>query len=291
MHLATDVKLTKYTALGNTYLIASPEEYRSVSGGEIRLLCSHSYGIGADGLLQLCRPPGKDTYSLRIWNPDGSEAERSGNGIRIAAAYLATEKWVLASEFALLTAAGPVQCSVSQDGRDVTVRIGRAIFESDLVPIACGAAEALEVPVDVDGELIHISAVSLGNPHCVVFVDAPSEELARTLGPKLECHPIFPNRTNVQFVHVLDRRSIRIEIWERGAGYTLSSGTSSCAAAVVSHRCGLVDDTVAVTMPGGTLFVRIGEHYFVTLSGPVTRIGEMSVDRGLLEPWRQTHGK
>jgi diaminopimelate epimerase len=276
------VKLSKYSALGNTYLVASPDEYRALPGEQITQLCGQDYGIGADGLLQLRRSPTSDVYQLRIWNPDGSEAERSGNGIRIAAAYISENRLVRESRFQLSTAAGLVDCSVPTDSRDIAVRLGQAIFEARNVPVDCEMHEVIDYPVDVAGESLRLNAVSVGNPHCVIFTDQPSQSLAKRLGPKIENHPMFPHRTNVQFVQVLDRHNLRVEIWERGAGYTLSSGTSSCAATAVSRRRNFVDNEVDVHMPGGVLHVSIDNDYTVTLTGPVTKIADITIDPALL---------
>lgn len=272
--------LTKYTALGNTYLVycETPGTPVLASLSETcRLLCDVHQGIGADGLLQLAER-GDGSFDVTIWNPDGSVAEKSGNGIRIAAAHLWTEGMVQSRNFQLTTAGESVTCRVSQDGRHVSVDLGRARFDAEAIPVRCDADPVLDYPLRVGEAELRINAVSMGNPHCVLFCDEVTPALAVSFGPKIENHSIFPRRTNVQFAKVLDRGNIQIEIWERGAGYTLSSGTSSCAVAAVARRRGLVGETVAMHMPGGRLGVRIGENYSITLDGEVRKIADFQLD-------------
>ena len=144
--------------------------------------------------------------------------------------------------------------------------------------MAGGAREVLNEALEVGGRAFAFSAASIGNPHCVIPLPEISEALARTYGPLIENEPRFPNRTNVQFLQVLDRRNVRIEIWERGAGYTLASGSSSSAAAAVARRLGLVDGDVTVHMPGGRIGIEIGADFSIRMTGPVTRVGEGTLD-------------
>jgi diaminopimelate epimerase len=150
--------------------------------------------------------------------------------------------------------------------------MGAVSFASTAIPVAGPPREVLREHLDVDGTAVEFSAATVGNPHCVVLRDRVSPDEARALGPRLEHHPLFPRRTNVQLVQVLGRDALRIEIWERGAGYTLASGSSACAAAAVTHRLALVDPKVQVHMPGGTLDIEIDQSWQISQRGPATRV-------------------
>jgi diaminopimelate epimerase len=242
---------------------------------EIRVLCHRNYGVGSDGILWGPLPAQGADFRLRIFNPDGSEAEKSGNGLRIFSRFLFDQGLVRAEPFTIQTEGGLVRSRVHPGGKQVE----RAVtFDGARIPVAGGAREVLNGALG-GGRTFTFSAASIGNPHCVLPLPEVSEALARQYGPLIEVEPRFPNRTNVQFLQVLDRRNIRIEIWERGAGYTLASGSSSSAAAAVAHRLGLVDRGVTVHMPGGVLAIHIGEGYAIEMTGPVTRVGESTVDR------------
>jgi diaminopimelate epimerase len=227
--------------------------------------------------------PARDgaAFALRIFNPDGSEAQKSGNGLRIFCRYLFDCGLVKHDAFKVHTLGGVVEAQVHGAGESVTVEMGRVTFRSDEIPVNVVGAprEIIRENIDIAGRQLTMSCASIGNPHCVVEIDA-DESLARTLGPQIENHAMFPQRTNVQFLRVIDRANIEIHIWERGAGYTLASGSSSCAAAAVAHRIGLVDRALSVHMPGGKIRIEIGEHFAVTMTGAVTRIanGEMCVE-------------
>ena len=287
-----EVEFRKYHALGNDYVVLAGGALGAPADpGLVRRICDRHRGIGADGiLLDVSAPepgtppaPGPDRAraALRIFNPDGSEAEKSGNGLRIFARYLRDRGRVDGTRwFEVATPGGVVACSVSADGRQVAVEMGRASFDAAAIPVRGGApGEVLERRLEAGGCVIEYSAVTVGNPHCVVVVEAARAEDAHRLGPLLERHPAFPNRTNVQLVEVEDPHRIRIEIWERGAGYTLASGTSSCAAAAVCCRLGRARSPVTVAMPGGELEVVIREDFSLRMEGAVT-----AVARGHLSP-------
>jgi diaminopimelate epimerase len=150
--------------------------------------------------------------------------------------------------------------------------MGKASFETRDISLSGAPRLAVDEPLNIEGQEIHICAVSMGNPHCVVLDAAATAETAHRLGPLIESHPLFPRRTNVQFLEVLDRRNLRIEIWERGAGYTLASGSSSCAAAAAAYQMGWCENKVTVHMPGGDLQVAIAQDWEITLSGPVSYV-------------------
>ena len=273
------MQLTKYHALGNDYLVLDSGDYPEAPSPErVERICHRNFGLGSDGILYGPEPAKDGAFSLRIFNPDGSEAEKSGNGIRIFCRYLQDTGRVGKGSFALETLGGRVTCEILGDGR-IRVEMGRVSFSSEKIPVAGPPREVLNEEIELDGARYRYCAATIGNPHCVLPMAEVSESLARRLGPLIETRTnLFPNRTNVQFLEVLDRKTIRIEIWERGAGYTLASGSSSSAAAAVAKRLGLVDGEVEVLMPGGKLSISIAEDFGITMTGPVTRIGEMGID-------------
>jgi diaminopimelate epimerase len=223
----------------------------------------------------------QNEFRLRIFNPDGTEAEKSGNGLRIFARYLWDHRLVDEAPFIIATHGGSVRCQVKEDGRTVSVEMGQVRFGSRDIPVLGSAREVLRETMVVDGHALEYSAATIGNPHCVIHRLHVSEAEAKLLGPLVEVDDRFPNRTNVQFMEVLDRQNIRIEIWERGAGYTLASGSSSCAAAAVAKRLGLCDSSIAVHMPGGSLAIEIDDGFFVRMTGPVTKVAEGHLSKEL----------
>lgn len=259
----------KYQALGNDYVVIDPA-YNDLkpTPAAVRLLCDRRYGIGSDGVLY-GPTTGEGGFGVRIFNPDGGEAEKSGNGVRIFARYLRDSGRAMGETGLILTAGGPVAFRyLDAGGGRIELDMGEARF----------LAERLSL--EVGGETLSATSVSMGNPHCVVLGLGATEALARRLGPLIERHSAFPDRTNVQFVEVIDRGLIRIEIWERGAGYTLASGTSSCAAASAMRRLGLVEAQVRVAMPGGEVDIEIAADWRVLMTGDVraTIEGELSAD-------------
>ncbi len=270
---ACGAPLAKYHGLGNDYIVIDPAgRPAELAVQQIRRICDRRYGAGSDGILLGPLPATNADFGLRIFNPDGSEAEKSGNGLRIFARYLWDQGLVGDAPFTVATAGGVVTAHVQQDGRMVTVEMGRVSFDSREVTVSGPPREVLNETLLAGDTEVRFCAATLGNPHCVVLREQVSAEEAKRLGTLVETDPRFPRRTNVQFMQVLDRGHLRIEIWERGAGYTLASGSSACAAAAVAHRLGLCDAAVAVSMPGGSLEVRIAPDWNVTLRGPVTSV-------------------
>lgn len=277
------MKFFKYHGLGNDYLVMSPEDAAGlIVPDRIQTLCHRNYGIGSDGLLVGPNPDPSADFGVRIFNPDGSEAEKSGNGLRIFARYLYDRGLVKHAPFTIATIGGVVRAEVRGD-RMISIAMGTVSFDSTRIPLAGPAREALYERLVIDGEEVSCHAATIGNPHCVVIREDISPALARRLGPKLETHPHFPHKTNVQFVNIKDRANIQLEIWERGAGYTLASGSSSSAAAAVAHRLGLVDTEITAHMPGGDLFIHVGEGFSITIRGPVVRVGEGVIDPELFQ--------
>ena len=288
-----NIAFDKFHALGNDYLIIDAQE-QSLSMEQLealaRQICDRHKGIGADGILYgpvTIEPgivdgsneqqPGHSSFSLRIFNPDGSEAERSGNGIRIFAAYVYSQKYSREMTFFVKSLKDPqnIQVNIIDYPQKILLEMEPAKFHSKHLSRKNLPDEILNFPLQIDGHHLIINCVDVGNPHCVIECAEISPSLARELGPKIEKDALFSNHTNVQFLRILDRQNIRIEIWERGAGYTTSSGTSSVAAASVAYKLGHVDSDVFVHTPGGILSVHHQEKK-VSLIGPVSFVGSGS---------------
>ena len=275
------MRFVKYHALGNDYLVFAPatQDY-SLTTERIQRICHRNFGIGSDGILV---PHLRSSHpQMQIFNPDGSEAEKSGNGLRIFARWLFDEGLVGDDPFFVQTLGGQVRCCVLEGGRVVQVEMGQVIFEALGVPLDLAGLTSQQLPnfgSNKTRKVLTTYIANIGNPHCVVFCESISSEEAQAVGPLIENHPRFSNRTNVQFVQVLNRQNIRLEIWERGTGYTLASGSSSCAAAAVAVRLGLCDAALPITthMPGGSLQIEISADFHVRMTGPVTRIANIEL--------------
>jgi diaminopimelate epimerase len=272
--------------LGNDYLVMDPKDLTfKLTPAAIRTICDRNWGLGSDGILSLV-PTKKADFGLRIFNPDGSEAEKSGNGLRIFARYLHATRKTTRTAFSVETKGGIVSIRLHLDrhreAADVTVEMGHATFAPDALPCTMAVEELIQQPIEAGGRSVQFTGVSVGNPHCVLFKQA-GESWSRAdllaLGPALENHPLFPKRTNVQLAVPTGPQEIFILIWERGAGETQASGSSSCAAASAAVRLGLVCSPVTVTMPGGTLHIEVAADYHLTMKGPVAEVA-----RGTLSP-------
>jgi diaminopimelate epimerase len=270
-----EVYFRKYHGLGNDYLVIDPNIHDlDLTPDTIRLICDRNFGIGADGILYGPIKSG-DNISLRIFNPDGSEAEKSGNGLRIFAKYLFENKYVDKKNFSIETSGGTVEAYIEDDSANlIKINMGKMTFQSTKIPVRGREREVVNEELQIDGVKYKVTCLSVGNPHCVIPMNEVTEQKAKELGPKVENHNMFPNRINVQLLKVIDRSNIEIRIWERGAGYTLASGSSSCAAAGAAHKLGLVDNLINVKMPGGTLFVEICGNNDVYLTGEVEGVFE-----------------
>jgi len=266
----------KYHGLGNDYVVVDPASFSLTLNREsVGLICDRNHGVGSDGILYGPIRTEDGSIRVRIFNPDGSEAEKSGNGLRIFARYLVEAGYVTSPDFQIDTKGGRVSVHLdAPDGRVMTVSMGTLTFDSERIPVKGPKREVLLEPLEVNNQVVKICAVSIGNPHCVVVRDKVDRNMTVALGPLIERHSLFPHRTNVQFMKVLDRRNIQIEIWERGAGYTLASGSSSCAAAGVALKLGHCDPDIQVHMPGGMLDVSISTDLSVRMRGEVSAVFE-----------------
>jgi len=266
----------KSHGLGNEYLVLDQASIDfELTKERIIQLCNIHIGIGTDGIL-LKVPAGKADFGLRIFNPDGSEAEKSGNGLRIFAKYLFDYGFTGKHQFTIDTLGGFVTAHVLEqiDGKAFMIRvdIGKANFKSDEIPVSFSKEECFNEPVTIAGNVYHLHCVSVGNPHCVVIKDYLDEAEIRRVGTLIENHPMFPNRINVQFVKVVSRGVVDALIWERGAGFTQASGSSSSAIAAVLVKKGLTDRAISVRMPGGALKLEVDESWNICLTGEVREI-------------------
>lgn len=274
------MRFHKYHALGNDYIVLDPQDFPTWKPAptveQIRVVCHRNFGVGSDGILWGPLPSQQSEFGLRIFNPDGSEAEKSGNGLRIFSRYLWDQKLAKSLSFTVETPGGHVQSVIKENGRLITVAMGRVSFDSAKIPVNLSgpAREVINEKLTVLGREFTYCAATIGNPHCVIPLPEISPALAHQYGASIETHPNFPRKTNVQFLHVLDRANIRIEIWERGAGYTLASGSSSSAAAAVAHKLGLVDRQLTVHMPGGEIGIEIGPDFSIMMTGTVNKVAD-----------------
>jgi diaminopimelate epimerase len=272
------VCMEKYHGLGNDYLVYDPQKNPvALNEARIKLICDRNFGCGSDGIL--FGPLLEDgKIKVKIYNPDGSEAEKSGNGVRIFAKYLKDFGYVKEKAFTLSTLGGDVTVEyLSGDGRLMKVRMGKVTFLSSRIPVSGAEREVVNETMTFGEWELQVTCLSIGNPHCVIPMAHVSREKAMELGTLVETSPHFPNRINMQLLEVTDRRNIRIEIFERGAGYTLASGSSSCAAASAAYRLGLTDSRMTVHMPGGRLEIEIDPDGWVFMTGTVSRVGAFTL--------------
>jgi diaminopimelate epimerase len=267
--------LTRSHGLGNDYLVADPAELPFVvSPARVRLLCDRHLGVGSDGFLLLA-----GERQLRIFNPDGTEAEKSGNGLRIFARWLYDTGRVPEQQFVVQTAGGAAAVRIHSEGagrvREVTVDMGVPRFRDDLRSLS------------VEGQQYQIVALSVGNPHCVLPMRELDVTKLRRLGPLVEHHPAFPERTNVQLARAVGRQRVELLIWERGAGETLASGSSASAVVAAFNQLGAIDGDVDVTaaMPGGDLRIRVdtSDQGRIWMRGPVEEVARISLSRDLID--------
>lgn len=276
--------------LGNEYIVLDPAELTfRLTPRRVAMLCDRERGIGSDGVLTL-EDFGSADFGVRIWNPDGSEAEISGNGLRVFARWLHATGRTRETSLAVETLGGTVRIETQVDSAGVvcaaTVHMGRATFKPEALPCTLEVDELIEQPIRVAGETLTFTGVSVGNPHCVIF--GPSEwpwcrdDLLR-LGPSLATHPVFPRGTNVQLATPSGPHSVFILIWERGAGETTASGTSACAVASAAVRLGLVTSPVTVESPGGKLQIDVDDGFDLMMTGPVEEIDQGTLNPALVE--------
>ena len=266
----------KSHGLGNDYIVLDQDKIDFILTEKVIIkICDVHYGIGSDGIL-LKVPSEKADFGLRILNPDGSEAEKSGNGLRIFAKYLYDYKYTTEKVFTIETLGGVVSANIIElkNGKAFTIKVdmGKAIFESEKIPVNCKNKECIDEMLNLEYKDYQINCVSVGNPHCVVLKEELDEKEIKIFGSQIENAPIFPNRINVQFAKVISPTEVKVIIWERGAGWTLASGSSSCAVAAVVIKKGLTERNLTIKMPGGNLKIEIDLDWNIEMTGEVKEI-------------------
>jgi diaminopimelate epimerase len=273
----------KSHGLGNEYIILDSRKIEfKLTRDAIRRLCNVHYGIGSDGILLKVDSSGAD-FGLKIFNPDGSEAEKSGNGLRIFCKFLYDYGFAGKKEFFVETPGGIVRANILEEtgGKAglISVDMGKAIFKSLEIPVNSDYPEFIGEKITAGDKEFEVNCVSVGNPHCVVVKNELNVDEIKKYGPLLENHPIFPNRINVQFAKVIRRDEAQILIWERGAGYTLASGSSSCAVACVLAKRNMVDRNLKIIMKGGFLAIDIDQDWNIRMTGEAKETAQ-----GILSP-------
>lgn len=270
------MNFVKMHGLGNDFVIVEMNSWEEadILQPHARAVCDRNFGIGADGLIIIGKDPVMDVF-MRIFNSDGSEPEMCGNGIRCVARYVYEHKLVDKTSFVVRTLAGPIHPVVKVlDGKvvSVTVDMGEPILERALIPMT-GSGDNVKVKTTTSHGEIELTAVSMGNPHCIVFVNDVEDVPVALWGPELETNQLFPAKTNVEFVQVLGPGEMKMRVWERGAGITLACGTGTCATLVAGVLNGLTDRAAVVHLLGGDLSIEWREqdnHIYMT--GPAVEV-------------------
>ncbi len=281
------ITLERYHGLGNDYLVYDPNKNElELNKANAEMLCNRNMGLGSDGILE---GPfiGEKHMSLRIWNPDGSVAEKSGNGVRIFAKYLKDAGYVQKKNYKLVTDGGLVEITyLNEDGSRLRISMGKLSFWSDEVPVTGERREVINEDMVFGRTLYPVTCVSVGNPHCVIPMREISQPLVCKIGNYSEVARYFPERINTEIMKVIDNNNIAIETFERGAGYTMATGTGACAAAGVAHKLGMTGNKVIVHMPGGELQVEIDENWEVYMTGEVFYVAKIDLSNEFVEKLR-----
>jgi len=277
----------KSHGLGKDYIVLDSANISfTLSKETIVRICDIHYGIGSDGIL-LKTSSTKADFGIRIFNPDGSEAEKSGNGLRIFSKFLYDFDFTESKSFTIETLSGIVKAEILEEkfgkAQNIKVDMGKAEFIAKYIPVISEKEECIGEQITIADKTFLINCVSVGNPHCVILTDEIDETIVKTYGPLLEKHPKFPNKINVQFAKVISPNEVQVQIWERGAGYTLASGSSSCAVACVLHKLGLTNNEVTINMPGGNLEITIDKDWNIKMTGQVREIASGIISNELIE--------
>jgi diaminopimelate epimerase len=264
----------KYQALGNDMVVIDPAHCSlPLTPHVIQSICNRHFGPGADGICYGPLPGRSAPFTMRFFNPDGTEAEKSGNGLRIFVRYLWDAGYAANSQFTIEIHGSVVTATIHDDQAGVIgLEMGQLSFLSGDIPMTGPAREVVNEMLVLGNKRFEITAVNIGNPHCVIFSESPLASLVQEIGPEIETDTRFPNRTNVQFAQVIDQHTLKVEIWERGAGYTLASGTSASAVAGAAVRTNRCISPVTVEMQGGTAHVEVSPERFVRLTGAVAEV-------------------
>ncbi|MBK8806313.1 MAG: diaminopimelate epimerase [Bacteroidales bacterium] len=277
----------KSHGLGNEYIVLDKENIQfELTPKAIKILCNIHFGIGSDGVL-LKVPSNKAQFGFKVYNPDASEAEKSGNGLRIFAKYLYDYGFTTNKIFTIETLGGIVTAEIlevkNQKATIVKIDLGKATFLSKEIPVSSEKEEFIGQTILADDKTYVVNCVSVGNPHCVIIKENLDKNEILKYGKFLEKHKLFPNNINVQFAKPISKTEIEILIWERGAEYTLASGSSSSAVACICKKLGLTDNDVTMKMEGGELKISLDEDYNIKLTGEVKEVASGILSNELLE--------
>jgi diaminopimelate epimerase len=278
----------KSHGLGNDYIVFDSEKIDfEINENFIKKICDVHYGVGSDGVL-VKYPSDIADFKLRIFNPDGSEAEKSGNGLRIFCKFLYDYGYTDKREFTIETKGGVVKAKIEEintfgKAKVITVDMGKAVFEAEKIPVKSDRKEFIGEKLKVGDKEFEVNCVSVGNPHCVILRENLDEDEIKKYGPLIENYPIFPNRINVQFVKPISENEAQILIWERGAGFTYASGSSSCAVASVLVKKGLAKGDITIKMIGGELKISVDQDWNIKMTGEVQEICSGVLSKEFLE--------
>lgn len=280
------IVLEKYHGLGNDYLVFDPNKNElELNEANVKMICNRNVGLGSDGILE--GPLLGEHLAVKIWNPDGSVAEKSGNGVRIFAKYLKDAGYVQKKNYELMTDGGIVEITyLNEEGSRLRISMGKLSFVSEEIPVIGERREVINEDMVFGNNLYPATCVSVGNPHCVIPMQEISKELVCKIGVYSESARYFPERVNTEIMKVTDRNNIAIETYERGAGYTMATGTGACAAAAVAYKLGLTENKMLVHMPGGDLQVEIADDWNVYITGDVFYIAEIKLSTEFSEMLR-----
>ena len=280
------IVLEKYHGVGNDYLVFDPNKNElELNEANVKMICNRNVGLGSDGILE--GPLLGEHLAVKIWNPDGSVAEKSGNGVRIFAKYLKDAGYVQKKNYELMTDGGIVEITyLNEEGSRLRISMGKLSFVSEEIPVIGERREVINEDMVFGNNLYPATCVSVGNPHCVIPMQEISKELVCKIGVHSESARYFPERVNTEIMKVTDRNNIAIETYERGAGYTMATGTGACAAAAVAYKLGLTENKMLVHMPGGDLQVEIADDWNVYITGDVFYIAEIKLSTEFSEMLR-----
>ncbi len=275
-----NLAFTKYQGLGNDFILidnrTSPEPL--ISPEQAEKLCDRHFGIGADGVIFALPGQNGTDYTMRIYNSDGSEPEMCGNGIRCMARFIADLEGPQAqSSYSIHTLAGLITPSLTPDGQ-VRVDMGKPRLTSAEIPTTLGREKAINESLEIAGQTWQVTCVSMGNPHCITFVEDVAAIDLEKIGPMFEHHPAFPARTNTEFLQVVRPDYIKMRVWERGAGITLACGTGACASLVAAVLNGKADRKATIELPGGPLAIEWAEDDRIFMTGPAVKAFSGSVE-------------
>ncbi len=270
------MKFTKMHGAGNDYVYVNCFEEQLPDGipALARAMSDRHTGIGGDGLILIC-PSEQADAQMRMFNADGSESEMCGNGIRCVAKYVYDHGIARKEELKIETGAGVLTLQVHVENglaTGVRVNMGEPILDGPEIPTTLEGTPPLKAPLEVGGQTLEVTCVSMGNPHCITFVDEVNDDWVHGIGPQIEVHPAFPNRINAEFIQIVSRSEMIMRVWERGSGETQACGTGACAAAVAAVLNDLTDRTVLCHLPGGDLTLEWAESGEVDMTGPAAEV-------------------